>query len=144
MFGFYRYSISLSAKTTDFIGLSRCWQNAVIFLTNPDNLCKKAQSQDSYLQKTLLVFEKIFFLAIVNWMQYCTKFNLPNLMLCFVLLPFHCSPCFNFQTLYLLFCCKRYKQFSFVQCSFLSALLFWHSIFINGTVYIHWRQCILC
>jgi len=35
--------ISVSAKTADIIGLSRCWQNAVIFLTHPDNLHEKAQ-----------------------------------------------------------------------------------------------------
>ena len=37
--------ISVSAKMADFIGigLSRCWQNAVISLTHPDNLRKKAQ-----------------------------------------------------------------------------------------------------
>jgi len=29
------------------IGLSRCWQNAVIFLMHPDNLCKKAQRSKS-------------------------------------------------------------------------------------------------
>jgi len=39
--------ISLSAKTANFIGLSRCWQNAVIFLTHPDNLRKKAQRSKS-------------------------------------------------------------------------------------------------
>jgi len=36
--------ISVSA---DFIGLSRCWQNAVIFLTHPYNLRKKAQRSKS-------------------------------------------------------------------------------------------------
>jgi len=41
--------ILVSAKT-----LSSCWQNAVVFLTHPDNLHKKAQrSQDSYLTATL-------------------------------------------------------------------------------------------
>ena len=40
-------NISVSAKTADFIGLSRCWQNAVIFLTHPDNLRKKAQRSKS-------------------------------------------------------------------------------------------------
>jgi len=39
--------ISVLAKTADFIGLSRCWQNAVIFLTHPDNLLKKAQQSKS-------------------------------------------------------------------------------------------------
>jgi len=39
--------ISVSAKTADFIGLSRCWQNAVIFLTHADNLRKKAQRSKS-------------------------------------------------------------------------------------------------
>jgi len=39
--------ISASAKTADLIGLSRCWQNAVIFLTHPDNLRKKAQRSKS-------------------------------------------------------------------------------------------------
>jgi len=36
-------NISVSAKTADFIGLSRCWQNTVIVLTHPDNLLKKAE-----------------------------------------------------------------------------------------------------
>jgi len=35
--------ISVSAKTTNFISLSRCWQNVVIFLIHADNLHKKAQ-----------------------------------------------------------------------------------------------------
>jgi len=39
--------ISLSAKTADFIGLSRCWQDAVILLMHPDNLRKKAQQSKS-------------------------------------------------------------------------------------------------
>jgi len=39
--------ISVSAKTADIIGLSRSWQNAVIFLTHPDNLRKKAQRSKS-------------------------------------------------------------------------------------------------
>jgi len=39
--------ISVSAKTAEFIGLSRCWENAVIFLTHPDNLRKKAQRNKS-------------------------------------------------------------------------------------------------
>jgi len=39
--------ISLSAKTADIIGLNRSWQNAVIFLTHPDNLRKKAQRSKS-------------------------------------------------------------------------------------------------
>jgi len=39
--------ISVSAKTADFIGLSRSWQNAVIFLTHADNLRKKAQQTKS-------------------------------------------------------------------------------------------------
>jgi len=39
--------ISVSAKTADFISLSKCWQNAVIFLTHPDNLRKKAQRSKS-------------------------------------------------------------------------------------------------
>jgi len=37
----------LSAKTADFIGLSRCWQDAVILLMHPDNLRKKAQQSKS-------------------------------------------------------------------------------------------------
>jgi len=40
-------NISVSTKTTDIIGLSRCWQNAAIFLTHADNLCKKAQQTKS-------------------------------------------------------------------------------------------------
>ena len=44
--------ISVSAKTADIIGLNRSWQNAVIFLTHPDNLRKKAQ-RNSYLTTTL-------------------------------------------------------------------------------------------
>jgi len=43
---------SISAKTANFISLSRCWQNAVIFLMYPDNLLNKA-SQDSYLAAML-------------------------------------------------------------------------------------------
>jgi len=39
--------ISVSAKMADIIGLSRCWQNAVIFLTHADNLRKKAQRTKS-------------------------------------------------------------------------------------------------
>jgi len=39
--------ISISAITADFIGLSRCWQNAVIFLMHPDNLRKIAQQSKS-------------------------------------------------------------------------------------------------
>jgi len=35
--------ISVSAKSVDFIGFSRCWQNAAIFLTHANNLRKKAQ-----------------------------------------------------------------------------------------------------
>jgi len=35
--------ISVSAKTANIIGLNRSCQNAVIFLTYPDNLRKKAQ-----------------------------------------------------------------------------------------------------
>jgi len=35
--------ISVSAKTANFISLSRCLQYAVTFLTHPDNLRKKAQ-----------------------------------------------------------------------------------------------------
>jgi len=39
--------ILVLAKTADFISLSRCWQNAVTFLTHPDNLRKKAQQSKS-------------------------------------------------------------------------------------------------
>jgi len=39
--------LSVSAKIAGFIGLSRCWQNAVIFLTHPDNLRKKVQRTQS-------------------------------------------------------------------------------------------------
>jgi len=39
--------ISVSAKTADIIGLSRCWRKAVIFLTHADNLRKKAQRTKS-------------------------------------------------------------------------------------------------
>jgi len=35
------------AKITDFISLSRCWQNAVMFLMHVDNLQKKAQQTKS-------------------------------------------------------------------------------------------------
>jgi len=31
---------SVSAKTADFIGFSRCWQNTVIFLMHADHLHK--------------------------------------------------------------------------------------------------------
>jgi len=38
-----------------WLGLSRCWQNAVIFLMHPDNLCKEAQrtKPKQYLAATL-------------------------------------------------------------------------------------------
>ena len=36
-----------SAKIADFIGLSRCWQNAVILHIHADNLPKKAQQSKS-------------------------------------------------------------------------------------------------
>jgi len=39
--------IPVSAKMADFIGRSRCWQNAVTFLTHPDKLRKKAQRTKS-------------------------------------------------------------------------------------------------
>jgi len=39
--------ISVSAKTADIIGLNMSWQNAVISLTHPDNLRKKAQRSKS-------------------------------------------------------------------------------------------------
>jgi len=39
--------ISVSTKTADIIGLNRSWQNAVIFLTHPDNWRKKAQRSKS-------------------------------------------------------------------------------------------------
>ena len=41
--------ISVSAKTAHIIGLSRCWQNAVIFLTLPDIFRKKAQRSKSII-----------------------------------------------------------------------------------------------
>ena len=45
IFGFYRY-IGIG-QNGDIIGLNRSWQNAVIFLTHPNNLCKKAQRSKS-------------------------------------------------------------------------------------------------
>jgi len=39
--------ISVSAKMANTIGLNRSWQNAVIFLTHPANLRKKAQQSKS-------------------------------------------------------------------------------------------------
>jgi len=36
-----------SAKMAEFIGLSRCWENTVIFLMHPDNLGKEAQQTKS-------------------------------------------------------------------------------------------------
>ena len=54
-------------------------------------------------QKSYCCLEMFSFLAIVNWIQCCTNFNLLNLMLHFVLLPFHCSASFNFQALFLFF-----------------------------------------
>ena len=41
--------ISVLAKTANFIGLSRCWQNAVIFLTHPNNLRKKHNEASQHL-----------------------------------------------------------------------------------------------
>jgi len=40
-------NISLLATMDNFIGLRRCWENAVIFLTHADNLRKKAQQTKS-------------------------------------------------------------------------------------------------
>jgi len=42
----------------------------------------------------------------------------------YFLLPFHCSPSFNFQALFLLLWFKHRGQFSYIQCSFLIVLLF--------------------
>jgi len=39
--------VLLLAKVAEIIGRSRCWENAVIFLTHADNLCKKAQQTKS-------------------------------------------------------------------------------------------------
>jgi len=45
IFGFCRYiGIGQSSR---FIGLSRCWQNTVTYLTHSDNLLKKAQQSKS-------------------------------------------------------------------------------------------------
>jgi len=53
-------------------------------------------------KKVIAVLEIFSFLAMVNWIQCCTNFNLLTLMLHFVFL-FHCSASFNFQALFLLF-----------------------------------------
>jgi len=47
--------ILVSAKTADFIGLSRCWQNSAIFITHPVNLLleRTTKQADSYLTATL-------------------------------------------------------------------------------------------
>jgi len=37
----------VSAKMANNIGLGRCWQNAVIFLTHTDSWCKKSQQTKS-------------------------------------------------------------------------------------------------
>jgi len=78
-----------------------------------------AQSKTVILQKKVTgVLKKYSFLAMVHWMQYCTNFNLLNLMLHFVLLfRFHCSSSFKtFKHSFCFFCCKHCKQFSFIQC----------------------------
>ena len=56
----------------------------------------------SKTKKVTAVLEIFSFLAMVNWIQFCTNFNLLNLMRHFVL-PFHCWASFNFQALFLLF-----------------------------------------
>jgi len=43
----YRYQPKWLILSTSKIGLSKCWQNAVIFLMHPDNLRKKAQRSKS-------------------------------------------------------------------------------------------------
>ena len=47
--GWYLFftDISVSAETANFFGLSRCWQNVVIFLTHPGNSRKKTQLSKS-------------------------------------------------------------------------------------------------
>ena len=102
----------------------------------------------SKTKKVTTVLEIFSFLAMVNQIQCCTNFNLLNLMLHFALPSFSLfsSASFNFQALFLLFLRSKHckKQFSYIQCSVLIALLFQHSSFIHGTVFIHWKQCILC
>ena len=64
-------NISVSAKTTDFISFSRCAQNAVILLTHPDNLRKKAQRklwQEKQLDNLLFFWcPGIFAIAVVSF-----------------------------------------------------------------------------
>jgi len=43
IFGFCRY-IGIG-RNGRFISLSRCWQNAVIFLTHPENLCARKHNE---------------------------------------------------------------------------------------------------
>jgi len=56
----------------------------------------------SKTKKVTGVLEIFSFMVMVNWIHCCTNFNLLNVMLHFVLLPFHCSASFNFQALLLL------------------------------------------
>ena len=57
-------------------------------------------------------------------------------MLRFVL-PFHCSSPFNFQVAFLLFCCKRCKQSSFIQCSVLT-----YSFVIFNVLFLFMALCL--
>jgi len=72
------------------------------------NIYKNKISQDFNkhtikTKKVTAILEIFSFLAMVNWIQCCTNFNLLNLMLILYFLPFHCSASFNFQPLLLLF-----------------------------------------
>ena len=134
--------LGLTFQIENPLSCRRVWK-AVLWNT----FCKNKISQDLCSpvtvnkhaiidQNSYCRFGKIFILAMVNWIQYCTNFNLLNLICSFVLPPFHCSPSFNFQALFLFFYCNHCKQFSFIQCSALVVLLFltfffysWHCVY---------------
>ena len=65
--------------------------------------CQSINKHTIINQKSYCCFGKFFIFGNVNWMQYSTNYDLLNLMVRFVLLPFHCSPSYNFQALFLLF-----------------------------------------
>ena len=61
--------ISASAKAADFISLSRCWQNAVIFLPHPGNLLKKAQESKSRQLSCSNVSRCVFINKQARWIM---------------------------------------------------------------------------
>ena len=99
-------------------------------------LRKKAQwSKSSYLAKKLLMLWKNSFLAMVNWMQYYTNFDLLNLMLCFVVLSsFSLLDFFQFSSTF--FVVSTVSSFLPFSIPFLLLCCF-NIVFIHIAVFIH-------